>query len=127
MISFRSTWATAPKLPTLLLLSIAVLIQGAYPRYQSKEMAPITRQGLAWINELGGAQDAEGDYQRPFYSYDAFGVVLSDGWHIAPMAWDEDGHRMTFYVERGYVVRQGYQFIAPTECKSLKQGMCEVK
>lgn len=127
MLDMRSTWATAPKLPPLVVLLIAVMIQGAYARHALKDMAPITRDGLAWINELGGGQDYRGYYLNPVSSIEALGVQLSEGWHVAPMGFHNSGHAIRFFVQGGLIIKQDYQFRVVQFCdqrdRRCRRGM----
>jgi hypothetical protein len=73
-----------------------------------KDLNPISRQGFAWINELSGGIDANGYYKNPVSVQSAFGIDLPNGWHRAPMAWDDQGNALLFYVENGYIIRQDF-------------------
>lgn len=92
-----------------LLLILPAQAQGFGDRHSlPKDLNPITRQGLAWINELSGGIDANGVYKNPVSVQAAFGIDLPNGWHRAPMAWDDQGNALLFLVENGYITRQGF-------------------
>lgn len=91
-----------------LLVILPTQAQSFTDRYgQAKDLNPVTRQGFAWINELGGGVDENGFYRRPVRVRDAFGIELPNGWRRAPWAWDLD-NAFLFYVEGGYITRQDY-------------------
>lgn len=91
-----------------LLIILPAQAQGFGDRHgQAKDLLPITRQGFAWINQLGGGVDERGFYRRPVRVTEAFGIELPNGWHRAPWAWDTE-NAFLFYVDRGYITRQDY-------------------
>jgi len=93
----------------LLTLAIAIPAQGWYERYiYENQLNPITREGFYWVNYLGGDVDEYGFYQQPVRTTDAFSGELPNGWNRAPMAWDDQGNAVLYYVHNGYIMRQDY-------------------
>lgn len=92
-----------------LLLILPAQAQGFGDRHGlRKELAPISREGFAWINDLGGGVDERGYYRRPVNVRQAFGIDLPNGWHKAPMAWDDRGNALLFYVQNGWITMQEF-------------------
>lgn len=104
----RAVAATKTAALITLLLILPSQAQGFSDRHGlPKDLNPITRQGFAWINDLGGGVDDRGFYRRPVNVRAAFGIDLPNGWHRAPWAWDPE-NAFLFYVENGWIIRQDY-------------------
>jgi hypothetical protein len=80
------------------------------PQLYQQQLNPITRDGFNYIRQLGGRQDAAGNYERPVPSNQAFGAQLQDGWHQAPMNWDDQGSSVLYRVQNGAIVQQDYRW-----------------
>lgn len=92
-----------------LLIILPAQAQGFGDRHGfQKDLSPISRQGFAWINQLGGGIDEQGFYRNPVSVRAAFNIDLPNGWHRAPMAWDDQGNALLFYVENNYIIRQDF-------------------
>lgn len=74
-----------------------------------QQLAPITRQGFGYVNQLGGGVDENGYYRRPVPAQDAFGTPLTDGWHEAPMQWSDQDSSVLYEVRNGNIIRQDYR------------------
>jgi len=79
------------------------------PTDNTIHMQPITRDGFGYINQLGGGQNSEGDYNQPVRTRDAFGSNLPDGVYSAPAQWDSNVH-IRYEVRDGSIWNQDYQF-----------------
>lgn len=71
---------------------------------------PLSRDGLAYLNSLGGLVDEAGWYSAPFPSVTAFGVDMAPGRYQMQADWDRELSILIDVNDRGLIVWMGFYF-----------------